>query len=54
MYVLFPLVSNVHLIACWYANLASIVLDYITRQKVGGVNLNAFHLYQLAAPQNIK
>jgi hypothetical protein len=33
--------------ACFSANLSSIVLDYIAKQKVGGVNLNIFHVEQL-------
>lgn len=33
--------------ACLYANLCSLTLDYVARQKVGGVNLNYYLIRQL-------
>jgi len=35
------------LYACFLANMGAIVLDYITRQKLGGLNLNYFTFKQL-------
>lgn len=35
------------LLACFLANLNSLVLDYVCRQKLGGLNLNYFTLKQL-------
>ncbi len=35
------------LIACFYANFNSLILDYIARQKVGGTSLTYFYLNQL-------
>ncbi len=35
------------LYACFQANMGAIVLDYITRQKLGGLNLNFFTFKQL-------
>jgi len=40
-------IDQVSLVACLLANLCSIVLDYITRQKVSGLNLNFFIVKQL-------
>ena len=40
-------VPEVPLIACLLANLNSIVLDYVARQKISGMNLNFFILNQL-------
>lgn len=34
-------------IAAFVANLAALVLDYVARQKIGGVNTNYFHVKQL-------
>jgi hypothetical protein len=33
-----------------FATLSSLVFDYVTRQKVGGLNMNFFYVEQLAAP----
>ena len=38
---------NVNLIIALYANLLSLVLDYIARQKIGGTSLAYFYLKQL-------
>jgi len=35
------------LFACFLANMGSIVLDYVARQKLGGLNLNYFTFKQL-------
>jgi hypothetical protein len=46
----FPIIlSNLgaDFICCLYANLCSIVLDYVARQKVAGTNLTYFYLKQL-------
>jgi len=40
-------VEKFHLIPCFLANLSSIVFDYVTRQKVGGTNLNFHYVKQL-------
>lgn len=40
-----PTISSIHRIGL-YANLNSLVLDYIAKQKVGGVNLNFFFVKQ--------
>ena len=39
--------SLLPVVACFTANLISLVFDYLARQKVGGVNLNFFILKQL-------
>lgn len=46
MYVLIPKGSSADLGSCLYANFSVLPLDYVVRQKVGGVNLNLFHLQQ--------
>ena len=33
--------------ACLYANCASLIFDFVVRRKVGGVNINFFHVEQL-------
>ncbi|MFV1594061.1 N-6 DNA methylase [Phaeobacter sp. JH20_36] len=38
--------KTVHLYQALYANCASIVLDFVVRRKVGGVNINFFHVQQ--------
>ena len=38
------------LAACFYANLASFCLDYVVRQKLGGVNMLAYVQKQLPVP----
>ncbi len=46
----FPLIltsADLRLEACLLANLNSFVLDYVTRQKIGGVTLNFFIVEQL-------
>ncbi|MFH1951292.1 MAG: N-6 DNA methylase [Pseudomonadota bacterium] len=35
------------LVACFYANLASYILDYLMRQKIGGINVAFFLMKQL-------
>jgi len=45
--ILFTEVKNPSLVACLLANFNSLVLDNLTRQKVGGSNLNFFILKQL-------
>ena len=40
-------VSDTALVACLYSNLASLILDYCARQKVGGVSLKYFTMRQL-------
>jgi hypothetical protein len=37
--------------ACLYANWCSLVLDYVARQKVGGVNLTFFFIKQFPMPR---
>jgi hypothetical protein len=40
-------ISNPDLVACLQANLSSLVFDFVTRQKAGGVNFNFFIVKQL-------
>jgi len=40
-------VSNMTRVACFLASMNSLVLDYITRQKIGGISLSYFILKQL-------
>jgi hypothetical protein len=40
-------INKADLVACLQANLSSLVFDFVTRQKVGGVNLNFFIVKQL-------
>lgn len=47
MPLILPKGSGVVHQACLVANLSSLVLDYVARQKVGGVNLTFFYLMQL-------
>ncbi|WP_423222340.1 Eco57I restriction-modification methylase domain-containing protein [Candidatus Amarolinea aalborgensis] len=46
LYLLFPKPSQLKLVAGLIGNLNALVLDYIAKQKVGGVNLNLFYLQQ--------
>ena len=39
--------ENKQIYACFQANMGSLVLDYVTRQKLGGLNLNFFTFKQL-------
>nr|WP_201782257.1 hypothetical protein [Ardenticatena maritima] len=41
------LVTNSVLTSCWYANVNSLVFDFVTRQKIGGTSLGFFILRQL-------
>ena len=48
----FPLImpsAQAELVACLYANLSSLPLDYCARQKVGGIGLKYFTMRQLPA-----
>ncbi len=40
-------INKANLVACLQANLSSLVFDFVTRQKVGGVNFNFFIVKQL-------
>ncbi|MEJ5241175.1 MAG: DNA methyltransferase [Anaerolineales bacterium] len=39
--------TNAVLATCWYANVNSLALDFVTRQKIGGTSLGFFILRQL-------
>jgi len=39
--------QTAELYACLYANCASLCFDFVVRRKVGGVNINFFHVQQL-------
>jgi hypothetical protein len=43
----FPHDLNTYLITCFYANLNSLVFDYVARQKIGGTDLTYTYLKQL-------
>ncbi|WP_449101549.1 Eco57I restriction-modification methylase domain-containing protein [Pseudomonas veronii] len=48
--IFFPLLmqcKDKRLYACFQANMGSLILDYVTRQKLGGLNLNFFTFKQL-------
>lgn len=45
---IFVLASFSNRLSCLNANLAALVLDFVTRQKLGGTNLNFFIVRQLA------
>lgn len=45
--LIIPQVEKVNLLNCLLANLDSIVLDYVARQKVPGMNINFFMVEQL-------
>jgi hypothetical protein len=40
-------INKADLVACLQANLSSLIFDFVTRQKVGGVNFNFFIVKQL-------
>jgi len=46
LYLLFPNPSQPRLLVGLVGNLSALVLDYIAKQKVGGVNLSLFYLQQ--------
>ena len=47
-FLMFPKISDSHLIAVLVASMSSYVFDYVVRQKMGGSNLNYFLTNQLA------
>jgi hypothetical protein len=47
LYVVIPRQTDAKLLAVLYANFSSLVLDYIARQKLGGINLSLYHVEQL-------
>ena len=46
MVVVLPLKVEAKLVACLYANLNSIVVDFVARNKVGGLNMSLFFVKQ--------
>ena len=47
LYVAVPKQENATSLAVLYSNFSSIILDYIVRQKLGGINLSLYHVEQL-------
>jgi len=47
-YIFVPNEQPTTLMACLFANFSSLALDYIAKQKLGGINLSFFTLKQLA------
>lgn len=48
IFLLFPNIESTTVIACLTANLSQFVFDFITRQKMGGVNVSYFIFNQLS------
>lgn len=44
--LLFPGISNVRKIACLFANMSSLIFDFVVRQKAGGLHMNFFYVKQ--------
>ncbi|MBE9053237.1 N-6 DNA methylase [Nostocales cyanobacterium LEGE 11386] len=45
--IIFVNITNIKLVSCLFANFCTIVFDFVSRQKVGGANMNFYILKQL-------
>jgi hypothetical protein len=47
VFLILPTKDNPEIVSCLYGCLSSLIFDYVTRQKMGGLNLNFFIVKQL-------